>query len=49
MKKIIQDFICEENRKYKFKLGRTVASSLTGFIGGAVVASIIWCLAIYLR
>jgi hypothetical protein len=45
MSKILRDFISEENRDYKFKLGRMVASSLTGFIFGAIMASIIWSMA----
>ena len=45
----MRDFISEDDRKYKFRLGRTIASSLTGFIGGALAASIIWYLAIYFR
>jgi len=49
MGKITRDFVSDDNRKYNFKLGRTVASSLTGFIGGAVAASIIWYLAIFFR
>jgi len=45
MSEIFRDFVSEENREYKFKLGRLVASSLTGFISGAVMASIIWAMA----
>lgn len=43
---IFSDFISKENRKYKYKLGKTVASSLSGFICGVTVASIIWYVAI---
>jgi len=46
MKKFIRDFISEENREYKFKLGHLVASSLAGFACGVVVASIIWAVAV---
>lgn len=49
MKQAIRQFVCEENKKYKFMLGRTIASSLTGFICGGIVVSIIWYLAIYIR
>jgi hypothetical protein len=46
MNKIINDFVLsEENPQYKFKIGRTVASSLTGFIFGAIFSSIIWFVA----
>jgi CDP-diglyceride synthetase len=39
---IFSDFISKENKRYKFQLGKTLASALTGFICGAIVASIIW-------
>lgn len=42
MNKFFRDFVCIENRDYKFKVGQMVASCLAGFIVGAVVASIIW-------
>lgn len=45
MKDIKKDFISEENREFKFKLGHLLASSLSGFICGVVVASIIWMVA----
>src|SRR3989338_59731 len=47
MRHLIRDFISEETRHYKFKLGELVASALTGFIVGVVVASIVWMLAFY--
>ncbi len=46
MKRIVRDFISEENREYKFKVGSVIASSLTGFICGAAVASFIWMIAL---
>ncbi len=45
MAKILSEFVSKENRNYKFKLGRTIASSLAGFIAGAIVASIVWYVA----
>lgn len=42
MKNIFRDFISYENRSYQHKIGRTVASSLTGFIVGALASHIIW-------
>lgn len=42
MKKIFRDFVSMENRQYPMKLGKTVASSLTGFIVGAATAHLIW-------
>ncbi len=47
MRHLIRDFISEETRHYKFKLGELVASALTGFIVGVVIASIVWMLAFY--
>lgn len=42
MKKIFRDFVSIENREYPFKIGKTVASSLTGFIIGAAAAHLVW-------
>jgi riboflavin transporter FmnP len=42
MRNIFRDFISYENRNYPLKIGRTVASSLTGFIVGAVASHIVW-------
>lgn len=42
MKKLFRDFVSYENREYPFRLGRTVASSLTGFIMGVIATNIIW-------
>jgi len=39
---MFNDFISKEKRNYKFKIGSTIASSLTGFIFGVIVASIVW-------
>ncbi len=44
MKKIIQDFISEDRRIYKVKIGQLIASSLSGFITGAIVASLVWAM-----
>jgi len=46
MNKITRDFISEENRQYNFKFGQLIASSLSGFICGALVATIIWIVAL---
>lgn len=42
MKNIFRDFVSVENRQYPMKIGKTVASSLTGFIVGAAAAHLIW-------
>ncbi len=41
LKKIIRDFVSEEERDFSFKIGQTLASSLAGFVVGAIVATII--------
>jgi tetrahydromethanopterin S-methyltransferase subunit F len=41
MKNIKSDFIADENRDYQLRIGRTVASSLSGFIAGIIVTIII--------
>ena len=46
--KALQDFVSKEPRKYSFQMGKEVASALSGFIAGAIVASIIWLAAWYL-
>ncbi len=48
MNKVIKDFVSEEEKSYKFRLGTLIASSLSGFIAGMVVASaLIWVLLNY--
>lgn len=43
MKKISDEFKCGcEKSNYIFKIGRTIASSLSGFIAGVVFATICW-------
>ena len=41
MRKFLRDFVSEEKRFFKFQMGKIMASSLTGFVIGAVVATII--------
>lgn len=43
---IKNDFISNEKREFRFKLGTTLASSLTGFLVGIVASSIVWLIAI---
>jgi len=50
MKKIhnfFRDFISEEPRQFKFRIGKTLASSLSGFIAGVISASIFWFIFLY--
>ncbi len=37
-----RDFVSEEKRWFKFKIGSVLASGLSGFIAGVVFASIVW-------
>jgi hypothetical protein len=45
MIKFLKEFVCEENRKFKFRVGNMLASGLSGFVAGAVFASIFWMVA----
>ena len=45
---ILRDFVSEEQREFKFKIGSIIASGLAGFMAGLVVASIIWMVGLYL-
>ncbi len=44
---IFREFISQESRKFKFKIGHHIASSLSGFVAGVVAASIVWITAIW--
>ncbi len=37
-----EDFISKENRKFKWKIGNLIASSLSGFIVGIIITVIIF-------
>ncbi|MDO8443081.1 MAG: hypothetical protein Q7S81_02395 [bacterium] len=41
-----KQFICDEHRKFKFRIGNILASGLSGFIAGVVFASIFWVMVI---
>ena len=41
------DFVAPPAGEYKFKIGKHIASSLSGFIAGAAAASIIWLAGAY--
>jgi len=43
-----RDFISEEQRQFKFKIGKTLASALSGFIAGVIFASIFWIIILLL-
>jgi hypothetical protein len=42
MNKLEDEFVCREKRKFRFKIGHLLASGLSGFIAGAIFASIIF-------
>lgn len=42
MNKLFRDFVSFEKRDYPVQIGRTVASSLTGFIMGVIATNIVW-------
>jgi len=46
MNKITRDFVSEEKREYRFKIGQLLASALSGFLAGVIVASIVWMIAL---
>lgn len=45
---IIREFVCQETHKFKFKIGRHIASALSGFVAGVIAASIVWLTAIWI-
>jgi len=44
---LTRDFCSQEKREYRMKIGQTVASALSGVVCGAIIASIIWYIALY--
>ncbi|MFZ2310894.1 MAG: hypothetical protein WAW11_05115 [Patescibacteria group bacterium] len=40
MPKLSDDFVSNDPKKFEWKIGRVLASSLSGFIAGLIVASI---------
>lgn len=47
-KNFARDFVSDEQRNFKAKIGTTLASSLSGFIAGVVFATLIFGIALYL-
>jgi len=45
---ILKQFVCGEEKSFKVRIGKLLASSLSGFIAGAVFASIFWITVIIL-
>ncbi len=45
MNNIASEFVSQEQKEYKVKMGSILASALSGFIAGLIVASIIWMIA----
>ena len=48
MKHIVKEFVSGEKKKFSFSIGKLLASGLSGFIAGFIVASIGWIVVIYL-
>ncbi|MCL5017526.1 MAG: hypothetical protein M1155_02620 [Patescibacteria group bacterium] len=44
---VFRQFISEEHKNYKVMIGKVLASSLSGFIAGAIFASIFWAMVIF--
>ena len=44
---MLKDFVSNEERSYRIRFGKQLASSLSGFIAGATFASIVWALIVY--
>jgi hypothetical protein len=47
MNRVARDFISQEPRTFPFKIGRYLASGLSGFVTGVVVASIVWFIGVW--
>lgn len=47
MNEITRDFVSQEPRKFRYKVGHYLASSLSGFVVGVIVASIVWSIGIW--
>ena len=45
---ILEEFVSKEPKRFAFKIGHHLASSLSGFIAGAIFASVVWVVAIYI-
>ena len=41
MKTLFRDFVVEDPRNYPFKIGKAIASSLSGFLVGVTAACIV--------
>ncbi len=41
MNKLIEEFISDDRRVYRFKIGTVIASSFAGFLGGMIAATAI--------
>lgn len=40
-KNIQEEFVSKEEKRFSFKIGRTLASALAGFVAGFIVAAIV--------
>ncbi|MCX6721216.1 MAG: hypothetical protein NT026_01280 [Candidatus Staskawiczbacteria bacterium] len=42
IRNFFREFVSEENRPFRVRLGYTLASSLAGLVAGVIISSIIW-------
>jgi hypothetical protein len=42
MPNVRREFVSNENRQFTVKIGKAMATALSGFVAGTVVASIVW-------
>jgi len=47
-KKVLGDFISNEKKTFKWRLGKVLASSLSGFLAGIIVGGFIFMTVFYL-
>lgn len=40
--KLFRDFVSNEDRTYRVRIGHVLASSLSGFVAGVIVASLVF-------
>ena len=49
MESVVREFVSDEQKNFKYKLGNALASSLSGFIAGVIFASIVWIVVLALE
>lgn len=49
LKNYLGEFAEDGSREFKFKIGKIMASSLSGFVAGVILSSILWAIAVYFQ